>query len=643
MSNLCGAWALSGGPIEKHLTESDKNAMLAQEPDGPQGVCQFSGGSLWMAAGAGNMAHDGRACMAVEGYIAFEENGPQNLEELFKWQKSRPSFEVFPNGHYALVHADTAKNVLVLLRDISGGEQLFYVRSGDLLLFSVSARPLLAHSLVPRTIDPETATEFLLNGAILFGSRTLFSGIEQVLPGHLLEASRDGIKQCRHWKQMLEPPEENPIDTPHKLRQALIKATKLAIGKDRQAAVGLSGGVDSSVIAACAVELLGPKNVHAFTYEFQDTSHPSEAPYAMQFCRHLGIRHHTVKITRQDYLDAVPETLWRMENPRSVPHATRVQIFAKKVVEKGFARVLAGYAMEYVLGLSYSGYCDSAARILPGVPRPDWTLRFWKLAVSPPKHWHILARFLAGKIHPGLIPPPPDLYYFILCALQHNEIMRDVSVFYPPGLREMVRGTIMSPHVSGAIREIRDLPLSVQLQYLNGHRMLMVQLRTIPLARTTGASHISPAALLSPACFSMHVWRHPRPGRILLREAMKDCVPEAIFHRPQDLTLAVISKLWMSEIARGLECVAAQSRDYLKARYFKEFDSVRKCFDENSAVMGIPYEPFGIRNMNLLALWHRAHIELPLRTTPPDWDALKAAGDRRSACAEGQPSAGKLR
>ncbi|MFH1620387.1 MAG: asparagine synthase-related protein [bacterium] len=643
MSNLCGAWAISGGPIDKYLKESDKNAMLAQLSVGacdaghdlPQGLRQFSRGPLWVASAAGNMAHDGRACMAMVGFIAFEEGGPRSLGALFEQQKSRVAFNVFLNGHYALVYADIARNVLTLLRDPTGGEHLFYVCANNLLLFSVSARPLLAHSLIPRTLDTETATEFLLNGHMLFGSRTLFSGIQQVLPGHLLELSRDAIKLRRHWKPLFEPLQTDPIDTPGRLKQSLVRATKMAIGDDSQAAVSLSGGVDSAVIAACTVELLGPKNVHAFTYEYQDLSHPSEVSCARQLCRHLGIRHRVIKISYRDHLDAIPEILWLMDNLDQPDRLTRILLLSRKVRQDGFAKILEGQGIEDVLGIFiHGGYLDNMAEVLPYIPFPKWMLRFWRLAVLPRKNWRMPLLLLAdkaGKIHPGLRIPPPGLYYLILCVLQHNGIIGDISVFYPPDLREMVRRTVVSPHISGIIKEIKGLPLSVQLQYLN-YSCIVLGIngsRKMTLARSCGVSLIAPAMFLHSACLSSHFRPGPRPGRVLLEEAMRDIVPETVFQRPKDMALTPVSLSWFSETAQFLASVASDSRERLKTRYFKNFDSSRKYFDESQFLPGFWHVPFGLRNMNVLALWHKVHMELPLRTIPPDWATLKAASDRR--------------
>ena len=622
MSNLCGAWSLSGGPIGEALSGSDKNAMLARLPGGPGGVSQFSSGPVWMCASAGSLAHDGRSCMAVEGLLAFDEDGPRSLGELFERQKSQPSSEVLLSGHYALASADTVRKTLTLLRDPFEGEPLFYALSKGLLLFSASPLPLLAHSGVPRALDPETATEFLLNGFILFNSRTLFSGIGQVQRS--LTASQGAISQRRHWKRLLEPPKEDAADTPGRFRDSLLRAVKLAIGPDKQAAVSLSGGIDSAAVAACAVELLGPKNVCAFTQEFQDPSHPSEAPEALRLCRQLGIEQHVVKVSYQDYLDSVREALWRMPVPDFVTAARHITL-AKAFKARGFEKMLTGEGMEPVLGIqAQREYLEQAARLLPWIPCPERTLRFWKLAIAPKKHWHGWVRRLARAIHPGLMPPPPTHFYLLLCVLRHHGRVEDVPAFYPPGLRDLVSRAVESPHVREAIEELEGLPLSVQLRYLNyASRVRRRGVQSRQMTRTLGSLLVAPAVFLGPERLSACFWRDSRPGKALLVEAMKDRFPESSFPYPKKTSLTLISGSWYSEIMRFLEPIAARSREDLKARYFLGFESARKALDEDMETDIPGYTPSKLSNMDLLALWHRCHIELPQGSAPPDWAALR--------------------
>jgi hypothetical protein len=407
---------------------------------------------------------------------------------------------------------------------------------------------------------------------------------------------------------------------------------KLAIGPDKQAAVALSGGLDSAAIAACAAEALGPKNVHAFTHEFQDPLHRSEAQVALQLCRHLGIRHQVVKITYQDYLDAIPEAAWRTTSPNFIVPSQDV-VVAREFRKHGFTKMLTGEGMEYILGIRMHGdYLDRAAQVLPWVPCPDRTLRFWKLAIAPKKDWHRWLRALAGGIHPGLKPPPAKLYYLILCVLQYNGIIEDASAFYPPSLREPVRRMVHSPHVREAIEELEGLPLGVQLLYLDYaciFRPLVLVSR--PMTRAIGASRVAPAVFLNSGRIPANFWPGPRPCDVLVRktllqEAMKDMIPESVLHRPRgpyNDYQTFIAGSWVSEIMRFLEPVVARSREELKTRYFQGFEGARGCLDESLARAPAAHLRAGIDNRSQLALWHRCHMELPPRTTPPDWAALR--------------------
>ena len=378
MANLCGAWALSGGPITVSLSEPDRSAMLARLP--AQRVRQFSRGPLWLAAAA--LAHEGESCLALDGRAAFPMTGPRDLRKLLTRRRSRPDGLLRLLGHHILVCADAAGGRLELRRDPSGGALLFYALCQDLLLFSSSAEPLLAHARMRRELDAGAAAEFLLNGFLFSGPRTLFSGIHQLLPGQVLEASPDGLRL--KWPEPDErpPDREDPTETPAGLRKSLQDVVKLAVGSEPRVAVSLSGGLDSSAVAACAADLLGAQNVHAFTYEFRDPLHLSEAPLAGQLCRRLGIPHHIISIGYDEYRNAVLETAWRVEDPSSLVRAARIPLLARAVRAQGLSLCLDGFGMEDLYGMGWSGYLDNLGRALPRVPQPDWTLRFWRAAVA---------------------------------------------------------------------------------------------------------------------------------------------------------------------------------------------------------------------------------------------------------------------
>ena len=118
------------------------------------------------------------------------------------------------------------------------------------------------------------------------------------------------------------PPEGPPQKLAREFRDALTRAVERAVGRSRPVAVALSGGIDSSAIAAAAVDVVGADNVHTFTYEFDDPSHSKETEYAREVAEALGIRRHEVfQISFEDYINAIPETVWHSESIADWPKA----------------------------------------------------------------------------------------------------------------------------------------------------------------------------------------------------------------------------------------------------------------------------------------------------------------------------------
>ena len=315
MINLVGAYSLSGEAVSDRLDAAEKARMLKHAAGAPDGLAEFDHGRLWLTSAKQNFTADKHSCLAFEGFIAFGGTEPENPADLLRRVNQSLDPKLRPEGHYSLAFGAPDSRTLTLLRGLSGGERLYYARIDDVLLFSSSVRPLLAHSRIVSRLDRAKITEALLSGLIVFGNGTLFGDIEEVLPGHILQIG-DGIgSQQWNWPGLLEPRESDLQSLAKTYREDLTKAVEMAIGTERPVAVTLSGGIDSSSIAALAAEVVGASNVEAFTYEFDDPTHSSETHYAVEVCERLGITHHHIfSLSFADFLAAIPETVWRAEH-----------------------------------------------------------------------------------------------------------------------------------------------------------------------------------------------------------------------------------------------------------------------------------------------------------------------------------------
>ncbi len=207
MTDLIGAYSLSGETVSDRLDPAEKARMLEHAAGAPDGLAEFDIGRLWLMSAKQNFAADNQSCLAFAGFIAFGGTEPENPAGLLRRVNQSHDPQLRPEGHYSLAFGAPDSGTLTLLRGLSGGERLYYTRIDDVLLFSSSVRPLLAHSRIVSKLDREKITEVLLSGLVLFGNGTLFDGIEEVLPGHILQIG-DGIgSQQWNWPGLLEPPE----------------------------------------------------------------------------------------------------------------------------------------------------------------------------------------------------------------------------------------------------------------------------------------------------------------------------------------------------------------------------------------------------------------------------------------------------
>lgn len=593
---LCGAWVLSGGTVERRLFEFRRRVALPRA----RRVEEVVAGPLWLACAPGCLAKNGADIAAWEGFV-----GPERPPKL------APGAGLV-DGHYVAVCADTARGILSLLRDPTGGERLYFSVSRDLFFFAASLKTLLAlDDALGGGLDAETALERGISELIQFGDRTLIAGVREVLPGHRLSLERGTIRQAWAWGTLLEPPEGDVATSARALRRNLKAAVERCIGREGKAAVALSGGVDSAAIAALAVELVGPENVSAFTVEYQDPGHPSEVPDAKAACRWLGIRNHqTVAISFEDCMAGIPEAVWLAEDPGYWKRAYPMML-AKAAAAAGFARLLTGFGVG-----SHMAYLEECARVLEWLPLPQWTLRYWSAARSP----------LPGKLgflrhaHPGLEAPISKLYYPLLAILRSRGILKDLRPFFPSEIGPLVERMLLSPRVLEDLRSTGALPLATQLQRVAFAHMnsCVDTARCERVARGVGASWLGPAHFPSclPLCYlsarpALPLWdarRRLRPGKLLLRQAMRGALPEATLQRRKYWPHANGSREWKDRALARMDAAAGPSWDALRPVFGSALEPIKR---------------FAPEGLIPLAFWHRVLFG-ERGPRPPSWRELEA-------------------
>ena len=261
------------------------------------------------------------------------------------------------NGMYGAALWDTQKQELLLFRDRIGIKPLYYSFDGRCLIFASEIKAILASGLFETELNRQAIWDYLTLRYIP-EPETVWQGLHTLPPGHLLRWGRGRTTpEIRaYWKrEAVAQHEVCDFATAEREFEELFLdcVEKRLVAADVPVGVLLSGGLDSSAIAAAAVEL-GHKNFHTFFVGFKDGGEFTELPYAKQLAAHVGACHHELVISQDDFMSLLPQMVYASDEPladlASIPllAISRLAREHVKVVLSGEGgdEVLGGYNFE---------------------------------------------------------------------------------------------------------------------------------------------------------------------------------------------------------------------------------------------------------------------------------------------------------
>src|SRR5262245_42525886 len=255
------------------------------------------------------------------------------------------------DGMFAFALWDTKAHRLVLGRDRVGIKPLYVASVGDRLIWGSHPKSLTAGGLDPQ-IDFHALHDYLTLGYVP-GPASIFAGVEQLPPGHVLVGSPGSEPQVRrYWSlrgHIASPPERrSEAEWQAELLRTLRGAVESHLMSDVPLGVFLSGGVDSGSIVALMHDL-GVSPIRTFTIGFEEKSF-SETDTAREVAKRYGTEHHEL-IVRPDAVALLPRLVRSFDEPFADSSAIPVYYVSElarrhvKVVLSGEGgdEVLAGY------------------------------------------------------------------------------------------------------------------------------------------------------------------------------------------------------------------------------------------------------------------------------------------------------------
>jgi asparagine synthase (glutamine-hydrolysing) len=277
------------------------------------------------------------------------------------------------NGMYAFALLDRDRGAMLLARDRMGIKPLHYAIDGRRLVFASELKALLCDPKLRRGIDPEALDQYLAFEFVP-SPRCIVRGISKLPPAHTLTWSvADGTHHLRrYWAPDLAASEKEgrprSLDEhSEELRAVLRESVRKELISDVPLGVFLSGGIDSSAVAAMMSQL--GSEVKSFSVGFSERSF-DEAPYARQVAEHLGTEHRELTLEPEMLLGLIPKLPTLLDEPlgdASIIPTYLLSEFTRRHVKvalggDGGDELFAGYPTMQAHRLA--GYYSRAPRLL---------------------------------------------------------------------------------------------------------------------------------------------------------------------------------------------------------------------------------------------------------------------------------------
>jgi asparagine synthase (glutamine-hydrolysing) len=443
----------------------------------------------------------------------YEEDGDALVERL--------------RGMFAFAIWDRARRRLLLARDRLGIKPLYYAVRDRELLFGSEIKALVAAGVRPECHDEVTA-EFLASGYV-GGEQTLYRDIRRLPPGHLLTWSpEDGMTLRSYWRPRASRASWEPTTfraETGRLREELTSAVRRHLMSDVPLGVLLSGGVDSTALAALAAGMTDAP-LQTFSVGFDDRD-ADELPYARDTARWLGSAHHEVRVTPRQFFDAVPTLVWHEDEPPAFPSSVPLY-FVSALARDHVKVVLTGEGADELF-LGYNRYRVTL-----------WNERLSRLygAVTPRRLRDGVRHRIAG------LPPRLRRYVgrsFLGLAGDRRTLVFDNFAVFPDQLRQSLlaapdAGT-RDPYATALLDgeddgdDLRDRMCSADLQtYLQELLMKQDQMSMaasiesrVPFLDDTLVERVT----AMPGGYRLRGWQ----TKAILRAAVRDVVPPAVLTR----------------------------------------------------------------------------------------------------------------
>ena len=252
-------------------------------------------------------------------------------------------------GMFAFAIWDSRTGEVFLARDQVGVKPLYYLHRHGMFAAASEVRALLAHPSATRELDPRGFVEYLAFGHN-FGEQTLLRDVKKVPPGHFVRLRGGALEISEYWDAFpangTRPRDASEAE--EQLRHILDEAIGASLVSDVPVGMMLSGGLDSSAIAAFASARAAPSSLTAYSVSFGRPD--DESVVAARLAEQLGIRHRTLLLTEDALAAEFDRWLANLDYPSQNPTWIASAAIARATREDGIKVLLSGDGGDELFG-----------------------------------------------------------------------------------------------------------------------------------------------------------------------------------------------------------------------------------------------------------------------------------------------------
>ena len=434
-------------------------------------------------------------------------------------------------GMFAFAIWDAPRRRLLLARDRLGIKPLYWTRAGGRLIFASEIKAILESGLV-RAEPNEAVLPELLATRYTSDDQTLFKGIHRLLPGHVLVFEEGGVAIRQYWDVPVGEPSREPAAAQvARFRALLEESVRLRLMSDVPLGMFLSGGVDSSAIAALMAGMMD-RPLQTFSVAFSDRAF-NELEHARAVASAIGADPHEVVIDDHDFFSALPSLIWHEDEPLAHPSSVPLY-FVSKLARARVKVVLTGEGSDELLA-GYGKYPRSlgnwhAGRIYTALA-PD-AVRTWVRKRVVPRLPGRAARYARRSF--VAVPHGPEAVFFDNFAGIRAEGLR---ALIDPGVLARAR----APYAASRVwldRPGTGTPLLNRVLYADV-KTYLVELLMKQDQMSMAASIESRVPFLDHHLVEFAAALPPRlklrgfSTKWILRAAVRDLLPPTILNRPK--------------------------------------------------------------------------------------------------------------